>query len=120
MTTGTDVIRAALYARNKKTNLATMARDLNMQTGPLEDFAEGRLSTLPPATLQKIAAYIWPNGTTYNAAADLLEHPNKGAAKALPVYPTHATPDPHWVKAEYTSVKKARLPSFTRPRPGWM
>ena len=74
--TGTSIIRAALRARNRKINLSTMARDLDMQITLLEDFAEGRAKTLAPDLLRKITTYIWTNGTRYNAEADALESNN--------------------------------------------
>ena len=53
-------------------NLSMMARDLVVQTSVLEDYAEGRVATLPEDVMQRIVKYIWPNGTSWDAARDLL------------------------------------------------
>ena len=82
MTTGSDLVRMALRMKNKRINLSSMARDLSMQTSTLEDYAESRTKTMPPDTLDKVVAYLWPNsGVRLDLERDLLVAVDKPAKK---------------------------------------
>ena len=56
--TGTDAIRQMLAARNKKFNIAPLARELNISSGELEDFAYGRAG-LAPEILEALAKVLF-------------------------------------------------------------
>ena len=47
VTTGTDVVRAALYARNQKLHPANLARDLGVSAAALDVFSNGKGNLTP-------------------------------------------------------------------------
>ncbi len=56
--TGTDVLRQALSVRNRKINIAAMARDLGIANAALDAFAFGQAG-LPPETLKALATHLF-------------------------------------------------------------
>ena len=70
--TGSSIIKAALRAKNKKINIALMARDIAVPTSTLENYIANPAATLPDDVMKRAAAYIWPNGTTWDPERDLL------------------------------------------------
>jgi transcriptional regulator with XRE-family HTH domain len=89
--TGTDVLRAAVHARNKGTNLAGMARDLGLSASNLEAFAAGK-SNLPPAMLKKLCDWLFAGNTEYDETIDRLRPTNKAEAKPLGIRPPPIDP----------------------------
>jgi hypothetical protein len=75
VTTGTDVLRAALFARNAKLNLGGLARDLGLASATLEDFIAGR-AVLLPEVLCAITKELLP-GAEYDPSIDRLRPANK-------------------------------------------
>jgi hypothetical protein len=75
-TTGTDLVREALRGRNRKLNLAVMARNLNMSSERLDAFSEGRLA-LPPDIINAIVKELWNGHVVFDADADALTSANK-------------------------------------------
>jgi hypothetical protein len=69
--TGTDAIRAALYARAHKGHLAYLARDLTIGTAVLEDFVHGK-GRLPPEVLRALAREIYGDNVEFDPERDLL------------------------------------------------
>ena len=84
--TGLDVIRGALLNRAKHGHLGTLARDLGVNVGDLEDFAYGR-GSLPPATLQALATDLFGGHAEYDSEL------NRTEAKPLGVPPPPFRPD---------------------------
>jgi len=71
MSGGLKTIRAALGARNKKINLAILAKDLGIPSESLNTFIDGR-AELTPDKLDKVCAFIWGAHTVYDAQRDVL------------------------------------------------
>ena len=68
---GTSVIRRALTARNRGTNLAGMCRDLGIATPAVEAFITSN-AKLTPEILVKLAAYIWADHLKYDPVDDVI------------------------------------------------
>jgi hypothetical protein len=68
---GATVMRQMLAARNKKFNLAPLARELNMSAGALEEFAYGRAG-LTPEVLVALAKILFDGQAEYDPAIDKL------------------------------------------------
>ncbi len=119
--TGTALIRQALRMKNRKINFGTMARDLGMVTSTLEDFAENRLQTLLPDSLQKITSYIWSNGTTLDIERDLLVPNSPPASPLRTALPPPAAGNPHYAAPRQATLTPAKQPA---PKPakrqGWL
>jgi len=122
-TTGVDVIRDALRVRNKRTNLATLARDIGISSSELDSFLTNRLK-LAPTILHKLTAYLFGGNAEYDATLDRLRStgskidavpmgspPPKLDPKSLPVY--RAGPP----KLAPGMVEPAKP---KQPRPGWV
>ena len=63
--TGTDVIRAALYARNARLNLGPLAREIGVSADLLEQFLAGRV-TLLPTVLNDLARELFSGHAVYD------------------------------------------------------
>jgi len=79
---GIAIMRQALGARNRKMNLAGMARDLGVASTSLEAFATGD-AKLAPGVLVKLAERIWNGHLKYDVATDAMQSAN--TRKAVPV-----------------------------------
>ena len=66
---GATVMRHMLAARNKKFNLAPLARELNISAGALEEFAYGRAG-LAPEVLVALAKILFDGQAEYDPAID--------------------------------------------------
>ena len=120
--TGTDVLKAALFARNAKINLLGVAKDTGVAVTTLEDFLVGK-AVLTAEALDTLARYLFP-GAVYDSTIDRLRPalqapplpmgiaPPPIDPKTLPVFkagPAKATPQP------VVPVK----PVVRQPLPGW-
>ena len=123
---GVDVLRAVVRARRFKSHLSSLARDLNVPVGDLEDFVDsGR--ELPMPVLQKLAREFFD--AEIDVATGLLRSANRNEAKPLctaypeqrdpklspyyrPMLPGPHLPGPQPVKPEPPQPK--------RGRPGWI
>ena len=65
ITTGTDLIRQMLRVRNKKMNLASLARDLGISSDTLLAFIDGKRS-LPIPVLQGLTKELWNGHAVYD------------------------------------------------------
>ena len=95
MTTGTDYIRKALYARNKKLNLGNLARDMGVPSDLLERFIEGTASLQPPI-LCALALDLFAGSRIFDPEADLLRPAKKQSPTSLGVLPPPFVPDECW------------------------
>ena len=68
---GATFMRQMLAARNKKFNLAPLARELNISAGALEEFAYGR-ADLAPEVLEALAKILFDGQAEYDPAIDKL------------------------------------------------
>ena len=64
---GRELIRQALFARNRKHNLANLARDLGVPGSTIDTFVFGTAG-LAPELLDRLADYVW--GMKYDATSD--------------------------------------------------
>ena len=88
--TGTDVIRQALAALNKKFNIAALARDLNLSAGALEAFAYGHAS-LAPEALKALAVHLFNGHAEYDPAIDMLRAAKREKPRPLGIGPPRIT-----------------------------
>ena len=109
---GTEAIRQALYARNKRFNLANLARDMGIASD----------------ALVKLTTYVWGGAFEYDAATDRLRPTNRQEPKTLgrgapPIDPAKLPTFPRWDEAQ---PLRAPVPAdpVTQPekqkRPGWI
>ena len=105
--TGTDLVRLALRGRNKKLNLAVMAKDLSMSNERLDAFANGKL-TLDAATMQALVKVLWNGHAEFDVEHDALTPANKAPPTSLGVKP-----------APYVAKDRPKLPAGPHmgPRP---
>lgn len=105
--TGTDLVREALRGRNKKLNLAVMAKDLSISNERLDAFANGKL-TLDAATMQAVVKVLWNDHVAYDIERDVLTPANKAPPTSLGVSP-----------APYVAKDQPKLPAGPHmgPRP---
>ena len=71
ITTGTDLIRQMLRARNKRTNFAILARDLGISSDTLHAFIDAKRS-LPIPVLQGLTKELWNGHAVYDPEVDRL------------------------------------------------
>jgi len=121
MNSGTEEIRRALYSRNKKVNLAGLARDLGVPSSALEDFIRGR-DTLAADILQALATYVWGGAAEYVPAIDKLRAV-KQVPRSMGVKPEPLEP---WQLPTYTAGPPQAAPGMVSPpqpkakRAGWV
>jgi hypothetical protein len=128
--TGTDAIRAALYARSRKANiLGTWAHDLGVPATTLEAFVSGHAG-LAPEVLKALAGILFGNAT-WDPAIDRLTPITRMEAKPGPIPPpawdpkaAHYPPvfNPEIARAHQGSLASPSTPLPTTPkpkRPGW-
>jgi hypothetical protein len=124
---GTEAIRQALYARNKRFNLANLARDMGIASDALETFIFGK-ALLSTDALVKLTTYVWGGAFEYDAATDRLRPTNRQEPKTLgrgapPIDPAKLPTFPRWDEAQ---PLRAPVPAdpVTQPekqkRPGWI
>ena len=87
---GATVIRQMLAARNKKFNIAPLARELNISSGELEDFAYGRAG-LAPEVLQALAKILFDGNDEYDPAIDMLRPVKREEPRPLGIRPPPIT-----------------------------
>jgi hypothetical protein len=90
---GSSVIRRALASRNRKLNLAGMARDLAVPSTALEAFACGD-AKLAPEILVKLAERIWHGHLKYDPLTDTLQSANTSKPTSTGVPPPRPAPKP--------------------------
>ncbi len=122
MTTGTDVIRAALNSRARKMNAATLARDLGVPSETLDAFARGR-TDLSPDTLKALARDLFHGHAEYDADIDRLRPATKTAPTPLGIHPP--TLDPRTLPVYRAGPPPAAPSMVTKAvpkvsRPGWV
>ena len=88
--TGTDAIREMLAARNKKYNIAPLAKELNIPSGELEDFAYGRAG-LAPEVLEALAKVLFHGNAAYDPAIDRLRPVEREEPRPLGIRPPPIT-----------------------------
>ena len=93
ITTGTDAIRQMLRVRNKKMNLAILARDLGISSDTLHAFIDGKRS-LPIPVLQDLTKVLWNGDAVYDPEVDRLRPARQEPAKPLGVLPSLTIPLP--------------------------
>ena len=93
ITTGTDAIRQMLRVRNKKINLAILARDLGISSDALQAFIDGKRS-LPIPVLQGLTKVLWNGHAVYDPEVDRLRPARQEPAKPLGVLPSLTIPLP--------------------------
>ena len=131
---GADVLRAVVRARRFKSHLSSLARDLNVPVGDLEDFVDsGR--ELPMPVLQKLAKECFD--AEIDVTTGLLRSANRNEAKPLcgagyPPQPKPQTPAQEilWrAMREMAATKqpcaapqpvKPEKPQPKRGRAGWL
>ena len=91
ITTGTDAIRQMLRVRNKKINLASLARDLGISSDMLDTFIDGKRS-LPIPVLQDLTKVLWNGHAVYDPEVDRLRPARQEPAKPLGVLPSLTLP----------------------------
>ena len=91
--TGTDVIREMLRVRNKRTNLAILARDLGISSDTLHAFIDGKRS-LPIPVLQGLTKELWNGHAVYDPEVDRLRPALQEPAKPLGALPSLTIPLP--------------------------
>ena len=122
-TTGTDLIRNALFARNAKVNLANFGRDMNLNANQIHAFIFQDAS-LPADKLQAICHYLWAGNTEYDPVNDRLRPAKRDEPKPQGILPTLDMELP-----KYRAGPAGRGPQPTRDtptpvkskvRPGWL
>lgn len=117
--TGTDLLRAALKARN----IAAMAKELQVAAETLNSFVAGR-TDLPPTMKQQLTTEIFGGTAIYNAELDRLQPSNRAKPTPLGSHPPRYVPP----KVDYQAgVMTQRGPQPVKPekpkaepcRPGW-
>ena len=93
ITTGTDAIRQMLRVRNKKINLASLARDVGISSDALQAFIDGKRS-LPIPVLQGLTKVLWNGDAVYDPEVDRLRPARQEPAKPLGVLPSLTLPLP--------------------------
>src|SRR5262245_18912766 len=95
MTTGTDAIRQMLRVRNKRMNLAILARDLGIPSGTLDAFIDGKRS-LPIPVLQGLTEELWNGHAVYDPGVDQLRPALQEPARPLGAKPSLTIPLPKY------------------------
>jgi hypothetical protein len=120
ITTGTDLVREALRGRNRKLNLAGLARSLGLPADRLENFAEGKV-TLPAETMQAIVKALWGEHTEFDAEADALRPSNRTPPTPLGVHPPKFESVPLNFQTGAPPPQSGYAPAQPKkPRPGWL
>jgi hypothetical protein len=122
ITTGTDVLRSAVAARNKSTNLSWVAKEIGVANEALGDFAAGT-KNLPAEKLKALCEIIFNGHAIFDEAANLLRpklqqepttlctaYPDAMAGMTLPTF--QGGPPKLYPPAKNEQPKAG-------PRPGW-
>jgi hypothetical protein len=128
VTTGTDVLRQTVKARNRSPHaLSLIASEIaGVGVSTLEDFAAGKID-LKVETLQALTRILYPHAE-FDAERDLLCSANKQEAKPMcTAYPARFDPksSPHYMPFNPDQPRTAPQPVKAEPpkpkasRPGW-
>ena len=107
----------------KHGHLATVARDLGISVGLLEDRAEGRGQPLDAERLQLLTLDLFGGAAEYDVASGMLRSANRQEARAI-----GPGPSPIWEVMELPRYEGGPPPAQTGyggapvtkpPRPGW-
>jgi hypothetical protein len=123
-TTGTELIRQALRARNAKLNLSIFGRDLGLSGDQLHNFIFAD-ATLTPEALRKLADYLWAGNTQWDEATDRLRPTKRQEPTPMGVLPQL---DPKLLRKYRPGAAQTahRLVNDSPPdqkpktRPGWL
>ena len=129
---GVDVLRAVVRARRFKSHLSSLARDLNVPVGDLEDFVDsGR--ELPMPVLQKLAREFFD--AEIDVATGLLRSANRNEATPMPdtaTYPPPYSPKTPEQRVFWRAMREMEAikqpcaapqpepPKEKKSRPGWI
>ena len=119
---GTDAIRAALAARNKKLNLAALARDHAIPADTFENFIAGR-TKLSPEVLALLATVLFNGHAVFDASIDRLRPAKKQEPRSLGVRPPPFVPDPITFHAAPPPPRQTGYALSQKPkqqRAGWV
>jgi hypothetical protein len=123
-TTGTEIVRQALLARQRKNNISSIAKELQIAIPALEAFAFGQAG-LPVEVLKQLAVYLFPNAEL-DTKIDRLRSANRQPSMSLPK-PLPPC-DPASLPYAWSGVRPERGPQPVVPakpapvkqqRPGW-
>jgi hypothetical protein len=117
ITTGTDVIRQKLRVRNKRMNLASLARELGITLDTLLGLADGKRS-LPIPVLQDLTKKLWNGDTVYDAEVDRLRPARREPAKPQGVMPRLTIPLPTYTAGPAQTAHRPVNVEITEPPPG--
>lgn len=117
--TGTSLVRQALRARSRKSNLAGFARDVGIAADRLEAFAEDKID-LAPETVQAVVKLMWGGHTELDVERDLLRSANRQMPMSF-VHPPVFVPPPLNLRPTIPGPQPVKKPTAT-PKPkraGW-
>jgi DNA-binding phage protein len=116
ITTGTDVIRQMLRVRNKKMNLASLARDVGISSDTLLAFTDGKRS-LPIPVLQGLTKVFWNEYAVYDPEVDRLRPARREPAKPQGVMPSLTIPLPTYTAGPAQTALRPVNVEITEPPP---
>ncbi|UQD70491.1 hypothetical protein JEY40_31710 [Bradyrhizobium japonicum] len=116
--TGTSLVREALRARNRKSNMAGFARDLGIAPDRLEGFAEDK-TDLAPETVQAIVKLLWGGHTELDVEHDLLRSANRQKPRPF-IHPPVFVPAPLNLRPLIPGPQPVKRPPAAAKRKGWL
>ena len=114
--TGTDAIRQMLRVRNKRMNLASLARELGISSDMLDAFIDGKRS-LPIPVLQDLTKKLWNGHAVYDPEVDRLRPARQEPAKPLGVLPSLTIPLPTYTAGPAQTAHRPVNVEITEPPP---
>ena len=114
ITTGTDAIRQMLRVRNKRINLASLARELGISSDTLHAFIDGKRS-LPIPVLQDLTKKLWNGHAVYDPEVDRLRPARQEPAKPLGVLPSLTIPLPTYTAGPAQAAPRPVNVEITEP-----
>jgi hypothetical protein len=123
ITSGTDLLRAALRARNAKLNLALLGRDIGLSGDQIHNFIFANVD-LTPDQKRAICQYIWAGNTVWDEATDKLMPAKRDPAVAMGVLPTFNLTLPKYQAGPAgrgpQPANDTPTPIKPKVRPGWL
>ena len=120
--TGTDVLRAALYARSRKVHPGNLARDLGVSPAALDAFTNSK-ALLAPDVLKKLTVFLFGGSAVYDEAIDRLRPAVEAEAKPLGIHAPPFKKKPPFDNAFRPGpqpVIPVPRPPMRVARPGWI
>lgn len=119
--TGTDVLRSALRARIKHGHAAPLARDLNIGTASLDEFAHGK-AKLPDTVMTALAKEFFGPNCWFDRELNLLVRAKQAVKPMHRIEPPpvrRAPPPPGPVAWRPTRPLTPQPVQTKRTAPGW-